>query len=138
MTPEEWDKLWWEEFSRLRHAFPTASLTIIQKATFKLMVGKYGPKPSKPVGAPGPPLWLKISALPLGVNMTKLWDFLNGKKTIIGAAITVLAIIAGALPVVLAAVGVDAILVAKVVGIATTVVGVAHKLYKFLYKEEHQ
>jgi hypothetical protein len=138
MTPEEWDKQWWEEYGRLRHSFPTASLQVIQKATHKLMVGKYGVKPTKPPGVPGPPLWLKISALPLGVNMTKLWEWLNGKKTLMGIIITVLAWLATNVPVILPAVGIDAILVAKITGILLTVVGIAHKVYKFLYKEEHQ
>jgi VIT1/CCC1 family predicted Fe2+/Mn2+ transporter len=67
----------------------------------------------------------------------KIWDWLNGKKTIIGAIITALAFVAGALPAVLTAFGVSAVLVAKVVGISTTVVGIAHRIYKWLYKEDH-
>jgi hypothetical protein len=69
--------------------------------------------------------------------MQKIWDYLSGKKTVIGVVITVLATIAGVLPPILQVVGVDAVLAAKVIGIATTVVGLAHKVYKFIYKEDH-
>ena len=78
-----------------------------------------------------------MAALSFGANMQKIWDWFNGRKTIIGAVITILSTLAGVLPVVLAAVGASAVLTAKVVGIATMVVGVAHKIYKFIYKEDH-
>jgi hypothetical protein len=68
---------------------------------------------------------------------TKIWDFLNGKKTVVGVIITVLAAIAGYLPAVLAFFGVSAVAIAQWVGVATTVVGIAHKLYKWIYKEDH-
>jgi len=69
--------------------------------------------------------------------LDKVWAWFNGKKTTIGAIITILAWVAGGIPVVLGAVGASAVLVAKVVGVATFVLGLAHKAYKFLYGEEH-
>lgn len=132
MTQKEWDRNWigcyddmWMQTRNHDRSFTYAH---------KKMLADFGPRPD---GELGPPWWLKVAALTLGVNMQKFWDFMNGKKVIVGAIITVLGVIAGYIPVVLPFFGVDAALVVKIVGIATTVVGVAHKIYKFLYKEEH-
>lgn len=69
--------------------------------------------------------------------LNKLWAWFDGKKTIVGAVITALAWAATNAAVILPVLGVDTVLVAKIGGILLTVVGVAHKIYKFLYKEEH-
>lgn len=143
MTREEWDKQWMVIYTALLSVGKQPSAA--RSETERRMERTFGPRPgkaasAKDVGPAGPPLWLKLLAPLAGVSgamFTKIWDWLNGKKTLIGAIITALAAIAGALPVVLAAVGVNAVLIAKVVGIATMVVGIAHKVYKFLYKEEH-
>jgi len=132
MTQREWDEKWlaaydqaWMKTRDHQKSFDYAH---------KHMLAQFGPRPE---GEPGPPWWMKMGALAIGVNMQKIWDFMNGKKLIFGAILTALASIAGILPVILAAVGVEAILVAKVVGIATMIVGAAHKIYKFIYKEDH-
>jgi hypothetical protein len=132
MTQQEWDKNWmgyyddmWTQTRNHDRSFTYAH---------KKMLADFGPRPD---GELGPPWWLKVAALSLGVNMQKIWDYLNGKKVIAGVIITVLAAIAGYLAPALNLFGVDPVLVAKVVGIATTVVGIAHKIYKFIYKEEH-
>lgn len=68
---------------------------------------------------------------------TKIWDWLNGKKTIVGAIITAAAVIATYIPGLLAFFGVADVKIAAIIGVATTVVGLLHKLYKFIYGEEH-
>lgn len=67
--------------------------------------------------------------------MFGLWKWLNGKKTLIGAAITIVAYVVGGLP--LLAAFLPAAKVAEIVGIGTFIVGLLHKLYKFVYREEH-
>jgi hypothetical protein len=86
--------------------------------------------------------WLAIklflSRIGVPITMfTKFWDFMNGKKMIVGGVITSVSLAIQYLPAVLAFVGVDAAQVGVYVGVATTVLGLLHKLYKFVYKEEH-
>ncbi len=69
--------------------------------------------------------------------LSGLWTWLNGKKTIFGAIITAVAFIASGLGAILPLFGLSAVTVAKVVGIALTIVGILHKIYKFIYKEDH-
>lgn len=140
ITRQEWDKIWWEQFRELRRANANADLILLQKAANTYMDKRYGVRPPEDKVA-GPPWWMQLGAAAIGVPMgilTKFWAFMNGKKLVVGAVITALASIAGILPVVLAAVGVEAILIGKIVGVATMIVGAAHKAYKFIYKEEHQ
>ena len=132
MTQREWDEKWlaaydqaWMKTRDHQKSFDYAH---------KHMLAQFGPRPE---GEPGPPWWMKMGALALGVNMQKFWDFMNGKKVIAGVIITVLATAAGYLPAVLVFFGVGAVQIAQYVGIATTVVGIAHKIYKFIYKEDH-
>lgn len=66
----------------------------------------------------------------------KIWDWLNGKKTVVGAVITIVAFA----PEIIAQLpnfGVSPEDTARVLGIAVTVVGLLHKAYKFIYREEH-
>jgi hypothetical protein len=132
LTQQEWDKRWMEHYDAMW--IQTRSHDKSFAYAHKKMLADFGPRPE---GEPGLPWWLKLAALTLGVNMQKIWDFLNGKKLIAGAILTALTVLAGYLPAVLAFFGVDAVQVAQYVGIATMVVGVAHKIYKFLYKEDH-
>lgn len=142
MTSEQWNEKWWELYRAYVKAGkdPMAAF----KAAHDRMLRVFGPEPEvpKPKGAAkaGPPLWVKFLAPLAGVEMgfiSKIWEWLNGKKTVIGAVITVIALIGDQLGIILPLLGVDAVLVAKVIGIVSMVLGVAHKVYKFLYKEEH-
>jgi len=133
MTRQEWDKNWmgyyddmWIQTRNHDHSFRYAH---------KKMLADFGPRPD---GEPGLPWWIKLAALTLGVNMQKFWDFMNGKKVVVGIILTVLGVTTGYLAPTLTFFNVDPALVVKVVGIATTVVGVGHKVYKFIYKEDHE
>lgn len=76
-----------------------------------------------------------ITGVPMGF-LSKLWAFLDGKKTAFGLLITAASGLAAAIPAVLALFGVDAVQIAAVVGVATTILGLLHKAYKYVYKEE--
>lgn len=79
-------------------------------------------------------LWLN-KQVKEGTMIGKVWTWLNGKKTLVGAVIALIGFapqIAALLP----SLGVDAALAAKIAGAAVALVGIAHKVYKFLYKEE--
>ncbi len=141
MTSAEWDQLWWEEFLKLRRENPTTGLLLVHKATTQYMNKKYGDRPPAEKVA-GPPWWMKLGAIAIGVPMDWLkgfWDFMNGKKTIVGAVITVVAYLAGGVPLIaaLCTTAVCVATVAKVGGIGLTLVGILHKVYKFVYREEH-
>lgn len=62
--------------------------------------------------------------------VAKLWEFLRGKKTVIGSALTVLAATATYFSIVLPVFGVDAVQVGAVVGFITQIVGLLDKLYR--------
>jgi hypothetical protein len=139
MTRQEWDQLWWEEFLALRRENPNKDLLLLHKATTAYMDKRYGARPPA-VQEAGPPWWMKLGATAIGVPMgflQKFWDYMNGKKTVVGVIITVLATAVGYAPAVLAFVGVGAATIAQYIGIATTVLGVLHKIYKWLYHEDH-
>lgn len=139
MTRQQWDQLWWEEFLKFRRDEPTKDLTLLHKATTQYMNTRYGVRPAEEKEA-GPPFWMKLGALAIGVPMGflgSIWTKLNGYKTLFGAIITAVAYLVAGLPVILPVFGLEAVLVAKVAGIGLTVVGILHKVYKFLYKEEH-
>ncbi len=91
---------------------------------------------------PGPSLKIRIFARLAGVPMDKLkaiWDFMNGKKTIVGAIITLVAYLVAGIPLVagLCTSAVCLATVAKVGGIGLTIVGLLHKGYKLIYREDH-
>lgn len=141
VTRREWDDIWWGEFLRLRRESPPSrEVVLIHKEASQNVIKKYGERPD--AGEVGPPWWTRIGAIAIGVPMdqvTKLWDFMNGKKTIVGAIITVVAYVVAGIPLAaaLCTTTVCATTVAKVGGIGLTVVGVLHKAYKFLYREDH-
>lgn len=101
----------------------------------------YGPEPA------GPPLWLRLLGPLIGVStdmLTKIWNLLNGKKTIIGGALSLLAILSSALVTALPILASMFPATSKVViwtsavsGVLFTAVGWGHKLYKRIYGEEH-
>ncbi len=70
--------------------------------------------------------------------MSNVMLWLNGKKTVIGAIITIVAAVPALLGATLPAFGVDTVHVALYVGYSVTLVGLLHKLYKRVYGEEHQ
>lgn len=134
MTPQEWEAAWAEEYAMLRKLYPTAALQIIQKAAVRRVEARLGPKPTEG----GAPLLVKITAFITGVSMlSKLWTKVDGWKTTVGIVITILAFASDNAQVILNTVGVDAVMTAKIVGVLVTVVGVAHKIYKWTYKEDH-
>ena len=139
MTKLEWDKLWWDEFGKLRRADPTKDLTLLHRAATTYMNKRYGARPAGEEKS-GPPWWMQLGAIAIGVPMgflTKFWDYMSGKKLVVGAIITTVTVIATQLGVLLPLLGLDAVLVTKIVGVATMIVGLLHKLYKFIYKEDH-
>jgi hypothetical protein len=137
MTNREWTALWWEEFRKLRASDPTADLLDVQKTAHAYMIKRYGACPPED---PGPPWWMKLGALTIGVPMgwlSSFWTFMNGKKTVVGLTITALAWLSTFVPAVMAALGSQPSQIAAVTGVLITVVGIVHKIYKFIYKEEH-
>jgi hypothetical protein len=76
----------------------------------------------------------KFTGVPMGV-LQKFWEFMNGKKTVVGLVITALAKVALVVPALFAVFGASA-QAGVVVGVITAVVGVGHKIYKFLYHED--
>ncbi len=71
--------------------------------------------------------------------LNNIWKWLDGKKTYIGASITIVAYLVAGIPLVagLCTTTVCAATIAKVAGIGLTIVGLLHKAYKFVYHEEH-
>jgi VIT1/CCC1 family predicted Fe2+/Mn2+ transporter len=137
LSAEEWDKLWWDEFRRRRKEDPTGDMGAMHASVRRAIHRTFGRRPKEPVG---PPWWTHIAAPALGVPMdklTKFWTYMSGKKTAVGAVITVVASIAVGLPLILPLFIADAALIAQITGIALTIVGVLHKLYKFIYREKH-
>jgi hypothetical protein len=68
VTPEQWERLWFEHFAELRHAYPTRDLYVLQRATSNYMLECYGPKPE------GLPLQWRIAGV---LIRRKLADFLE-------------------------------------------------------------
>ena len=66
----------------------------------------------------------------------KFWTWVSGKKVVIGAVISVASEIVNNLPVLLPVFVQDANEVTRIFGIGLTVVGLAHKAYKYAYNEE--
>ena len=87
-----------------------------------------------------PPLKWRIGAALAGKEtqtmLSKFWEWANGKKTLVGGIVTLIAF-APQIAATLTSFGVDPDLTLKIVGGATVAVGVAHKVYKSLYGEEH-
>ncbi len=138
MTQKQWDEQWFSLYHELQNGAGLDAHTASERA-HQQMLARYGPRP---VGEPGPPLVAKVGALAVGVPLQMLntiWTKLNGWKTIIGAAITLIAYVVGGIPLVagLCTTTVCATTVAKVAGIGLTIVGLLHKGYKLIYREDH-
>jgi hypothetical protein len=69
--------------------------------------------------------------------MGAILSWLNGKKTTIGAIITVVSSLVATAGVVLPVLGIDAVHAAQWVGYGVTIVGLLHKAYKAIYNEDH-
>lgn len=87
------------------------------------------------------PLKLRLLARLMGGGsavdkINALWDWLNGKKTAIGSVILALGFLAAWLPEALPAFGVAPELALKITGVVGVVLGLAHKLYKALFRAE--
>jgi hypothetical protein len=65
----------------------------------------------------------------------KIWAWFDGKKTLIGAVLTILGTVAEQLSVILPVL-LEPAQAAQYVGVATAVLGGLHKIYKFIYKTD--
>ena len=65
----------------------------------------------------------------------KIWTWFDGKKTLVGAVLVILSVVADQLSVILPVILGPAEAV-QYVGIATAIVGALHKVYKFIYKTD--
>jgi len=138
VTREQWDEQWWQIYHALVKIGKPPQDAF--KEAHRRMLRTFGPQPAEKADKAGPPFLVRVLAPLAGVDMNFLagiWDWLNGKKTIIGTIITVIALVSGQLGVLLPLLGVDAVLIAKIIGVTTMVLGILHKAYKFIYKEEH-
>jgi hypothetical protein len=132
VTRAEWDREFYACLDRLYVKGYGAGAAAKAR---EITIARFG---QRPAGEPGPPWWMHLAGPAIGVPyamLTKVWTFLNGKKTVIGAVITLVAYVVGGLP--LLAAFLPAVTVAKVVGVGVFVVGALHKVYKFVYREEH-
>lgn len=75
-----------------------------------------------------------------GTVIGKVWQWFDGRKTKIGVVITIVSYVVGGIPLVagLCNTAVCVATVGKASGIGLTVVGLLHKGYKFIYREEHK
>lgn len=71
-------------------------------------------------------------------RMSNVMQWLNGKKTVIGAVITIVAAVPALAGATLPAFGVDAVHTAQYVGYGVLAVGLLHKFYKKVYGENHE
>ncbi len=70
--------------------------------------------------------------------MSNVLQWLQGKKTVIGGVITLVAAVPALMGASLPAFGVDTVHVAQYVGYATLAVGLLHKGYKACFGVEHE
>ncbi len=69
--------------------------------------------------------------------LKRVWSWLDGKKTVLGATLLLTEKITLLLPTILPAYGLDAAHTAGVVGLATTAIGLLHKAWKWKFGTEH-
>ena len=142
LTREAYDQKWSEVYQEFWRKTGNGNESLL--LTVQRMRELYGPPPPEDAR---PPFWLHLVASLSGVSwdmITKIWDWLNGKKLIIGAIITLLAelqvALLAAIPAIQAAFpSTSKIVVWSTAGVGAlgTIVGLGHKLYKFIYHEEH-
>ena len=66
----------------------------------------------------------------------KIWVWLSGKKTVIGAVISVLTEVVSNLSIFLPLFIGDANEIARIIGVCFSLLGLLHKAYKYFYNEE--
>lgn len=130
MTQEEWDA----EFNRKRlelqndHGVPARRAMLRARAVTEKVFGE------RPPGPPGH-IKLAVRAFGGGAAVQKLksfWNWLNGKKVLIGSILVGVPVIWEALSAILAAGGVSDVKLLAIGGTIALVVGWAHKILKAL------
>ena len=130
MTQGEWDA----KFTETRLALINDHGVPARRAMLRARVlceTRHGERPA------GPPGHLKLGARLLGggeavKTLKKVWDWLNGKKTLLGAILLGAPVVWEAITPILTAGGVTEAKVVAVAGVIATVVGLGHKLLKLL------
>lgn len=126
-TQPEWDELWhdWFTFFKVRKKLDHEKAFHAAHREMR----KHGPRPKGPAK---PPLWLRLAAKVAGEgeNLMKVWSWLDGKKTFIGAVLVGVPIIWEALQPILAAGGASPEKVAAIGGVIIGAIGIAHKVLK--------
>ncbi len=69
--------------------------------------------------------------------LKKVWSWLDGKKTPLGATLLLAEKVTLLLPIILPAYGLDVAHAAGIVGTVTAVIGLLHKAWKWKFGTEH-
>ena len=129
-TQGDWDDLWQDWYVFFQHRRGYAARKAFDAAHREMR--KHGPRPGGPKRAP---LWLRAGALGFGGRemlkwVTAIWEWLNGKKTLIASILVGIPMIWEIVAQILSAGGVPEHTVAYWGGIILLIVGWAHKLLK--------
>ncbi len=124
VTRVEWDKAWWEVYraEMRKRNVPARAFEIAHRRTRKA----FGPRPSGL--RTRPPLWMLLG----GEDMKRLWDWLNGKKTIIAAVLIAIPTALELIGSTLEAGGLDIVRWDQIAGIVLLFVGLMHKMMKLM------
>jgi len=128
-TQAEWDQLWRDWYVFFQHQKGWNARRAFTAAHREMK--KHGPRPK---GPKKPPMWLRVLLAFGGNEMLKfllgLWNWFNGKKTLIASILVGIPIIWEVIATILTAGGVPDHTVAYWGGIILLIVGWAHKLLK--------
>ena len=128
-TQAEWDELQkdWQTFFQTKKGF---SLQKAFDAAHREM-RKHGPRPNGPAK---PPLWLRLATKLMGEgeSMKKVWNWFNGKKTLIGSILIGVPVIWMEVEKILQTGGVEETTLVAIGGGIALAVGWGHKLMKVL------
>jgi len=129
ITRRKWDKVWrrcMEILSKTHSEFPLEWRREEASRRARRATGIDRPG--------GPPLWLTMGGFLTGEgeNMKKLWDWLNGKKTLLGVILISVPVIWEGVSQILTVGGMGPEQVAAIGGILLGAVGVLHKILKSL------
>ena len=127
MTRQEWDDLYRSERVRLISEGVSAQKAFTRAHRF--MAKTFGPRPK---GPKKPPLWLRMGAKLAGEgeSMKKMWNWFNGKKTLLGVVLVSVPVIWGGVEPLLAEGGMSPERVAAIGGVIVGGIGILHKLLK--------